>query len=223
MKILFLTQVLPYPLDAGPKVRNYYVLRHLAQQHEVTLVSFIRSDKEKQHLAHLNRFCHEVHLVPIYRSRTRDAFHLAHSLVNGEPFLIARDSIGQMHGTVQRLVRENHFDVVHADQLAMAQYVVNTNGAKKVLDEHNAVWTLVRRLWQNETSAARKLVLGLEWRKMYKYETATCRRFDHVFTVTDEDKQLLQIANPKSQSHPSPSASTPRPFRVWSEMRTHKM
>ena len=27
--ILFLTQVFPYPLDAGPKIRAYYVLRHL--------------------------------------------------------------------------------------------------------------------------------------------------------------------------------------------------
>ena len=28
--ILFLTQVLPFPLDAGPKTRAYYVLRYLA-------------------------------------------------------------------------------------------------------------------------------------------------------------------------------------------------
>jgi polysaccharide biosynthesis protein PslH len=41
-RVLFLTQVLPYPLDAGPKVRAYYVLRQLSAQHEVTLVSFVR-------------------------------------------------------------------------------------------------------------------------------------------------------------------------------------
>jgi hypothetical protein len=29
MRILFLSQVLPYPLDAGPKMRSYFVLRHL--------------------------------------------------------------------------------------------------------------------------------------------------------------------------------------------------
>ena len=32
MRVLFLTQVLPYPLDAGPKIRAYYVLRHLGDQ-----------------------------------------------------------------------------------------------------------------------------------------------------------------------------------------------
>ncbi len=48
MNILFLTQVLPYPLDAGPKLRNYYVLRYLAQIHHLCLISFYRStDYEK--------------------------------------------------------------------------------------------------------------------------------------------------------------------------------
>ncbi len=43
MRILFLTQVLPYPLEAGPKVRAYHVLRRLAQSHEVTPLTSARS------------------------------------------------------------------------------------------------------------------------------------------------------------------------------------
>ena len=35
MNVLFLTQVLPYPLDAGPKVRAYYVLRHVAAEFDI--------------------------------------------------------------------------------------------------------------------------------------------------------------------------------------------
>ena len=36
MRILFLTQLWPWPLDAGAKVRAYYVLRHLAAAgHEI--------------------------------------------------------------------------------------------------------------------------------------------------------------------------------------------
>ena len=57
MNILFLTQVLPYPLDAGPKTRAYYVLRHLAGQHEVTLVSFVRPSDPPEALVHLRQYC----------------------------------------------------------------------------------------------------------------------------------------------------------------------
>lgn len=69
MRILFLTQVLPYPLDVGPKVRAYYVLRHLARKHEVTLVSFVRpTDTPVRVLAHLQTYCDAVHTVPMVRS-----------------------------------------------------------------------------------------------------------------------------------------------------------
>jgi hypothetical protein len=56
-RVLFLTQVLPYPLDAGPKLRAYYVLRHLAQRHAVTLVAFVRPEDQPAHVEHLAQFC----------------------------------------------------------------------------------------------------------------------------------------------------------------------
>jgi|GEM_PF-6278091 len=42
MRILYLSQVLPFPLDAGPKVRAYHVLRYLAGRHRVHPSSGIR-------------------------------------------------------------------------------------------------------------------------------------------------------------------------------------
>ena len=32
-RVLFLTELLPYPLVAGAKIRAYYTLRHLAARH----------------------------------------------------------------------------------------------------------------------------------------------------------------------------------------------
>ena len=43
-RILFLSQLVPYPIDAGPKVRSYYVLKHLTRKHQVTLLAFSRPD-----------------------------------------------------------------------------------------------------------------------------------------------------------------------------------
>ena len=50
MRILFLTQIIPYPPDAGPKVKTWHVLRYLVDRgHEVTLASFVRAE-EREHL-----------------------------------------------------------------------------------------------------------------------------------------------------------------------------
>ena len=88
-RILFLTQVLPYPLDAGPKIRAYYVLRYLARQHTITLVTFIRPSDPPNAVGHLKNYCQRVVTVPIYRSVWRDASAYSKSLLSGMPFLIS--------------------------------------------------------------------------------------------------------------------------------------
>ncbi len=69
MRILFLTQVLPLPLDAGPKVRAYYVLRYLAEAgHAVHLLSFVRTGDSPASVDALRRLCASVETVDIRRS-----------------------------------------------------------------------------------------------------------------------------------------------------------
>ena len=67
VKILFLTQIVPFPPDAGPKVKTWHVLRALVGQgHAVTLVSFVRPE-EVSHISALEEICEAVHVVPIRR------------------------------------------------------------------------------------------------------------------------------------------------------------
>jgi glycosyltransferase involved in cell wall biosynthesis len=210
MNILFLTQVLPFPLDAGPKVRIYYVLRYLSQHHRVTLVSFVRGEHDERFIQPLREFCQEIHTVPIHRSRRQDAWHLARSFINGQPFLIARDELAPMHAKIKSLVQTQAFDWIHADQLAMAQYATRAQGVKKVLDQHNAVWTIVQRMAQNEHNVAAKFLQALEWRKLQKYEKRIMQAFDHIVTVTEEDRQALSL---KSKVH-NPMFNPPSPIDV---------
>ncbi len=122
INILLLTQVLPYPLDAGPKVRAYYMLRHLAQQHQVTLVSFVRADDRPDYVEHLAQFCRAVHTVPIVRSTGRNLRAGLRGLATGLPMVIARDDSAEMAALLRRLTSETPFDLIHADQLSMAAW-----------------------------------------------------------------------------------------------------
>ena len=117
-RILFLTQVLPYPLYGGPKIRAYYILRYLARNHEVTLVSFVRGDDRPEDLDHLRQFCEKIYPVKLERSRLKDSQSLFESLIGGTPVVIARDRIPAMESILRQLVNESTYDVVHADQTA---------------------------------------------------------------------------------------------------------
>jgi len=193
MNVLLLTQVLPYPPDSGPKVKTYHVIKYLAQEHEVTLVSFVRGDQSAD-VEHLRRYCRAVHTVPITRESWRDLIYLLRSLLTGEPFLMLRDDRATMRHLIDRLAAQEHFDVAHADQLNMGQYAARVSYAFKVLDAHNALWLLYKRLWETMSPGPRKWLLGRDWRLLKSYEGRLVRQFDAVLAVSHEDKAALQEA-----------------------------
>lgn len=201
MNILFLTQVLPFPLDAGPKARAYYVLRALAQRHEVTLLSFVRSTDTAAAVDHLHSFCADVRTAPMTRSSFRDAGYLLRSLVFSRPFIIERDASVDMNRTIDALAQADvPFDAVHADQLWMAPYALRfcTIAGRKVrrplsvLDQHNAVFMIPQRMADGERNPFKRALMMLEARKLATFEVNTCRAFDRVTWVTQEDFDAVQ-------------------------------
>lgn len=194
MEILLLTQVLPYPPDSGPKVKTWNVLKYLAQHHRVTLASFVRGDQSKE-VRHLEACCRGgVYTVPMRRGILRDIGYMGLSFLTRQPFLMARDDRAAMRRLVDRLAAETRFDIAHADQLNMAQYAARVSGAKKILDAHNALWVLYRRLWQTMGPGPKKWLLGRDWRLLKQYEGRICRQFDGVLAVSNEDKAALEEA-----------------------------
>jgi len=122
MHILFLTQIIPYPPDAGPKVKTWHVLRYLASRgHRVTLASFVRKEEE-EHVIALKEVCQEVYTVPIRRSRLVDAGYWVRSHFTGRPFLIERDDLREMRNVVEKLLKTQTIDVIHADQLTIISH-----------------------------------------------------------------------------------------------------
>jgi glycosyltransferase involved in cell wall biosynthesis len=199
MRILYLSQLIPYPVDAGPKVRIYHNLQYLAKAgHEIIFVAFRREGDHEEGPAELRPYCSQIHTVLMRRSKIRDALHLMRSLLSGRPFLITRDGVREMYETISSLMKGQAFDAIHADQLWMAQYAlaarreVSSNGQlMTVLDQHNAVHLIPERLASQTTNPLKRLFLGLEARKMAHYELQTCSAFDRVVWVTEEDRQAI--------------------------------
>jgi glycosyltransferase involved in cell wall biosynthesis len=140
----------------------------------------------------------------------RDAWYMVLSFVTGQPFMMLRDDRKAMRNLVDELSARHQFDIAHADQLNMGQYAERIPGAFKILDAHNALWLLYKRLWETMSSGLRKWLLGRDWRmlKTYEgrlvrefdwrmlktYEGRLVREFDAVLAVSHEDKIALQEA-----------------------------
>lgn len=199
-RILFLTQILPYPLNAGARVRAYHMLRHLSGRHDVTLVSFTRADDTAEAVEHLRGICRAVYTVPMRRALWRNVRAGVVGLAKGQPIVIVRDDIAEMQGLIRRLAAQRAFDVVHADQLSMSAYglqAAREGGSRSLLDEHNAVFLLTDRMAADERGWLRRVIMKREARAFAHYERLTCQAYDAVLTVTSEDReQLLSLYSP---------------------------
>jgi glycosyltransferase involved in cell wall biosynthesis len=209
LNILLLTQIIPYPPDAGPKVKTWHVLRYLVERgHHVILASFMRPE-EQAHIGVLEDLCAQVYVVPIHRSRLSDLLYWLRSHLTGRPFLVERDDLNAMHDLVQQILSTQEIDAIHADQLTMTQFALRTREDRDVpkrngrigsnyspalvFDAHNAVWTIIERMGQN-ASWFLKPVLALEARRMKRYEGQVIHQFDHTMAVTEIDRQALSAA-----------------------------
>jgi polysaccharide biosynthesis protein PslH len=190
-KILFLSQVLPYPPDSGPKVKSLNVIKYLAQHYEVILASFVRGDQAAD-VQQLRKFCREVYTVPMERGKINDLKAMAVSLASGLPWLIARDRRKDMFSLVECLAASNEFDFVLADQLNMAQYAENVQGARKIFDAHNALWLLYKRLVKKMGFGLEKILYERDWRLLTHYEGRIGREFNAVVAVSEEDRSALE-------------------------------
>ena len=218
MNILFLTQIVPFPPDAGPKVKTYHVLRALVNQgHSVTLVAFVRPEEE-QHIPTLEKICTAVYAVPIRRSRIADVGFILRSYLTKRPFLIERDDLRPMQELVNKLVLEGNFHFIHADQLTMAQFAIRGASAftdkkpKVIFDAHNAVWTIVERM-QEQARWFLKPVLGIETKRVKRYEGELLKTVDYVLAVTDVDKagleEALSFSNVRKEERVAPITVIP--------------
>jgi polysaccharide biosynthesis protein PslH len=205
MKILFLTQIIPYPPNAGPRVKTWHVLRYLASRgHAITLVSYVRPE-EVAYIPEVARVCQTVHTVPISRSRPADAGYWLKSHLSGRPFLIERDDLPPMRQLVRRLLAEEPFDVVHADQLTMTQFALEAeqmpDGQRPftIFDAHNATWTIWQRMRQT-APAFRQPVYYLEERRLKAYEGMLVRTFDQTMVVIEPDREALLAGLTKGQA-----------------------
>lgn len=205
MRILYLAQLVPYPADAGPKIRMYYGLRYLAAAgHQVTLLAFRRPDDTPEAINHLAPYCQEIQTVLMPRSRWLDGLGLARSLLANQPFLIARDHVPAMYRAIHDLTGRETFDVIHADQLWMAPYALaakqfSHQRPRTVLDQHNAVYLIPKRMAAQASNPLFKAFLALEARKMARYEVNTCAQFDSLAWVSEEDRAALAAVSGREE------------------------
>lgn len=205
MKILFISEQLPYPLDTGGNIRTFHVLKALSSQHRVTLLAASETPIAQPEIEPIRRLGVEVRVARVAR---RSALHHARSLMlalSGRlPFLMARHFRTEMCQAIRAAFKgtsEGHaprahadsYDVVHFSHLDAAIYMPDVpKGVLRVLDEHNVVTNQVRTTLKHETRHWRRFILRRDLPQLRRFETATCNAMDMTIACSTTDAKALR-------------------------------
>ena len=203
-RILILTPQLPYPPQQGTSLRNYHILRGLAERNEVTLLSFLEREQsvEPAFAGPLLALCDQVVTVPapLRNARTR----LRWLLTTRQPDLAQRLASDAFAHKLQRLLRAFAFDVVHVEGLELAPYLATIRqlapGALLLFDNHNAETELQRRAARADLRRVRRWPVAfyslIQAVRLRRFERMACREADIVTAVSAKDAGLLEaLAN----------------------------
>ena len=215
MRILFLTETIPAPLDSGGRIKTFHTLGMLATRHEISCQTFIRTPGQRAHAALLEDRCESValHLVP--RSPLREAISAVRALGTGRPFTLVRHNHRAAHAAIRALARREPFDLVYCDHLSMVQYGRGL-GLPLLYDAHNVEWELVAR---HATTLARpaRAAARLEAARLRLEEARACREASLVLTLTEANERALRLLAPSSRIRTLPIAldvrGTPRTLK----------
>jgi glycosyltransferase involved in cell wall biosynthesis len=181
-RVLFVSSVIPWPLDAGNHIRVYHLLRAAAEVAEITLVCFADSVDDERHLDVLRPLVHRTFAVQ------KDSCGYRRQRRLPRPLQLAQSLAEYCHPTMPTLLRawesddaerlmrtlsEESFDVVWGERLGALQCLRHFPRSRRILDlddvEHRKLLHKVRQSPLSrltpfeyvEAAKLRRLELGL--------------------------------------------------------------
>ena len=200
LRVLFITEYLPWPLHSGGRIRTYHILRQVALRHEVTLVTQEPpgdTDGEERMRALVSRF-YSVALKP--QPFIRKTLAATFSLASPRPYI---SGYSHYRSALSRLIRtltsRECFDIVHLDHLDAAVYLQDCLSQPVIyLDEHNYETRLLQSAHAKTSKILLRWYLGSQQRKLTRFESHILRAVHAVGVVSTHDAAMVSAVAPET-------------------------
>lgn len=204
MKLLFITEELPYPLDSGGNVRTFNLMKSLATRHEIILIATSRHPVDEAAMSILGPICKRIRIERITsRGLFSQAWIGVTSLIMRRSLIlnrhryraVARAIISELHLHENAQAGDSccHVDAVYFNHLDAAVYEpLIPKGIFRILDEHNVLVNQAGSMLGTEHNFVRNALLRREVRVLKKIEPQMCNKMDLCLACSEVDAQALR-------------------------------
>ncbi len=195
MRILCLTSRLPYPPNRGDRLRAFHFIEHLSQEHDLSLVSFIADEAERDHLPALRAYCHDVRVLPM--SPGRSAISTALNIWRREPLQALYYRLGAMRRMVDDMIATTDFQAAYVHLFRMAPYIADHAQLYRIVDLTDVISKEIDLSLSYRHPASRAVYL-LERKRINRYEQWVAQHFEETWLISNSDGQALAQAAPRA-------------------------
>lgn len=209
MRILAITDTIPYPPVSGDRIRVYNLLRRIARQHQVWLAALLEKPDEVESVSHMEEFCCGVEVAHV--RRRHPLAHLPGLLryaLASKPLELKFYHSEELVHNIRHLASTVDFDVVQIVHSHMALYLETLppdTRCKRILMFQNIAFDQFGRIFRVERRPVIKMRALIHSLMMHRWEPRYAERFDRCITVSEVDRHLLTTANPHLQVDVIPS------------------
>jgi sugar transferase (PEP-CTERM/EpsH1 system associated) len=189
LKVLFLSQRVPFPPDRGDRITTHHIVSHFLERGDrVTALCFTEADEDERSAESLRARGATV-VTDRLRPRMRKIAVLPW-MATSSPLTIPYFRSRKLQAAVARIARDDPPDLCFAYSSSMGQYLTGLHGAPRI--QHFAELDSDKwRQYAARSSVLGRLVYGREAERLLAFETEIARTFDLSLVVSEVEKELF--------------------------------
>lgn len=197
MKILMLVPFLPNLQTSGGQTRWFNLVKYLSREHEITLFSLIKDDKERKYLPELEKYCKKVRIF----KRPKSPWTLRNillSVFSPFPLLLVRNFSFKERRMVKEELRKGDYDLIHAEAFYVMPHIPKTRTPSIQVEQ--TVWHRVYEHYvKNEAPLVLRPFLMIDVAKLKFWEIYFWKKATRLFTVSPDDKAVMEKLIPNAK------------------------
>ncbi len=194
--ILYITQLFPFPPDSGGRIKSLNTIQTLSKKFNIILICFEKNKPPKQSLQKLKKYTKQIkvfELPEIDQEPKKNIRKLLKSYLKLQPYYACQFYSIKAEKYIKKTIDSKNPEIIHIDHVNMAQYLPDVKKQKWILEEHNMEYKLSWDKFINFSEIKKtKIYLFVEFILTYLFERRFLKKFDHIFSISNYDKQMIE-------------------------------
>jgi glycosyltransferase involved in cell wall biosynthesis len=194
MRILYLSNEFPLPINNGHRMRIWSFLEVFAREgHELTIVSLAEESDLRVDLSPLEKIAVRVERVPHVLRRlvaSADYPRRLRSLFSTTPYGLQRFASREMRSRIEDCIRKQDPEVVVCDSVFSAVNLPDTE-IPLMVNNPDVEFMILLRYLAFERNPAIRIYVRQEANKVRRWETSVCQRAQVCMACSEHDRKIL--------------------------------